>query len=153
MESSGDLVSMMVYNSIKIIISECKYQQDQQSCYQFDTLKIDNWEDMFVLQIVSFCLGQVWIFSAATLIILFKVKHVQATQKVDQEIKNNLQSQAQQGQMAFFQPVIQQALPQQNFYLYNQNNQQPQIPPLLIPQHPQYIKQNQEYVLGQPVSS
>ncbi|KAL4486732.1 hypothetical protein ABPG72_022207 [Tetrahymena utriculariae] len=163
MQSSGDLVDQMIYNSVKIIIQECKYEKDQQSCYQFDTLQINNWNDMFVLQIVSFCLGSVWILCAGILIILFKVKHVQSTQKADQEIKYNQQVLAQQGQVAFFQPVMQQALPQQSQNQYQnpqfQNNQQvfanqqEYAPPPLIIQQPQFVKQNQEYAIGQPVKS
>ncbi|KAL4449136.1 hypothetical protein ABPG74_021128 [Tetrahymena malaccensis] len=154
MQSNGDLVDQMIIYSVKAIIQECKYEQNQQSCYKFDTLQIDNWNDMFVLQIVSFCLGQVWILCAGTLVIVFKVKHVQATQKVDQEIKNNLQRQAIQGQVAFFQPVNQQALPiySQNQNPNLQNNQQVYAPPPLIVQYPLQAKQNQDYAIGQPVN-
>ncbi|EAS01553.2 transmembrane protein, putative (macronuclear) [Tetrahymena thermophila SB210] len=152
MQSSGDLVDIMIYSSIEIITSECQFIE-QQNCYQFDTLQIDNWENMFVPQIISFCLGQVWIFSAATLIILFKAKHVQTTQQVNQEIKNNLQSQTYKGQMVFVQPVNLQALPQQNQNPHNQNIQQVCIPPNHSVQLPQYVEQNQVCTLGQPVNS
>ncbi|KAL4449137.1 hypothetical protein ABPG74_021129, partial [Tetrahymena malaccensis] len=150
MQSNGDLVDQMIFYSVKAIIKECEYQQNQQSCYQFGTLQIDNWNDMFVLQIVSFCLGQVWILCAAVLIFLLKIKHAKATQKVDQEIKNNLQSQAVQGQVSFFQPVNQQALPIYSQNYNPNNNQQAYVPPPIIVQYPLQAKQNQDYAIGQP---
>ncbi|KAL4486734.1 hypothetical protein ABPG72_022209 [Tetrahymena utriculariae] len=163
MEAHGNVQQQIKYLSMKAIISDCHYIKAVDSCYQFDTLQVDNWSDMFVVQIVSFCLACVQIFSTKMFLFFLKTKHVQATQKVVQEIRHNLLNQSVQSQFSQTQPVYQQIIPQ-NPQFYNQqpniqgsfqvyNNQQSnQYHPTYI-QNSQIQNQNQVYIVGQPINT
>ncbi|KAL4449141.1 hypothetical protein ABPG74_021133 [Tetrahymena malaccensis] len=89
-------VNILKYDSIIIITKGCNVIKTYDNCYQPDTLQRDNWSDMFVVQIISFSLAIICIFSSSILLLLSKTKHIQATQRFDQEIKNSFLNQSSQ---------------------------------------------------------
>ncbi|KAL4449138.1 hypothetical protein ABPG74_021130 [Tetrahymena malaccensis] len=142
MEANGNLQEQIKYYSMKAIIHDCSIYQTVESCYQFNTLKVENWNDMFVVQIS---------------------KHVQATQKIEQEIRQNLLNQSSQSQVCQNQPVYQQVLPcNPQFYSQQPNIQcsfQAYSNQQLNYNHPQNFQnqqiqnQNQVIIIGQPINS
>ncbi|EAS01550.2 transmembrane protein, putative (macronuclear) [Tetrahymena thermophila SB210] len=147
MESNGSLLNQLKYNSLKVIINGCRTYQAKDSCYQFDTLQIDNWNNMFVVQIVSFSIAVIWIFSTSVLLLLLKAKHIQATQKYDLEIKNNLLNQSNQNQVFSNQLENQQIS-------YSYSNYQIHTIPATNTQNPLQVPlQTQDYTIGVPINS
>ncbi|EWS73001.1 transmembrane protein, putative (macronuclear) [Tetrahymena thermophila SB210] len=164
LEAQGNIQEQIKYYSFQIIIKQCSYRRAVDSCYQFDTLKVDNWNDMFVVQIVSFCLACIQIFSTTAFLLILKGKHVQATQKAEQEIRQNLLNQSCQSQVSQFQqPFYQQIQPQNPQFINYQPNIQSSFQvysdqqlnfhhPINV-QNPQIQNQNQTYIVGQPINS
>ncbi|KAL4449139.1 hypothetical protein ABPG74_021131 [Tetrahymena malaccensis] len=162
MEVYGNLQEQIKYYSLKAIIQDCSISRSKDdNCYQFNILKVENWNAMFVMQSVSFSMGFVQIFISVIFLLSLKSKYAKATKKIEQEIRQNLLNQSSQ-QVCQNQLVYQQILAY-NPQLYSQqpnsqdsfqayNNQLNCNHPANI-QNPQIQNQNQVYIVGQPISS